>query len=179
MILPGQPVGGDNKAAGRTNRKEEGMRETPTMRKLVLWVPLGFAAVLFLGPVLALAAAVLPFIFVGFVVWLVLHLLSGRRCRPWPHLDQARRHCVRVSEAVLRDLWRAGQSLQQTGRRLGTFVLEGFSGSVVGGVLALVRDPEHPPTALALLAGAALGGLLGVLVALSHLRLARPAREAF
>jgi hypothetical protein len=146
------------------------------MRKPFLWVPLGFAGVLFLGPMLALVAAVLPFAFLGFVIWLPLHLLShSGRCQQWPPVEQARQRCLRVRDAVLRATYRVGESLQQAGRRLGAFVQEGFSGAAVGGVLALVRDPEHAPSALTVLAGVTLGGLLGILVALSHLRQARTA----
>jgi hypothetical protein len=155
------------------------------MRKLFLWAGLGFFGILFVGPVVAVVAAVLPFVLLGFLIWLPIHLVSaGPDSRAWPSLGRARQECRRTAAALYRasaavaEGCRPGETLRAAGRVLGTVLLEAFCGAAVGAVLGLLSDLDRahndpPPAAVV---GALLGAAVGVLVGLSRLRAAQPAR---
>jgi hypothetical protein len=153
------------------------------MRKLILWAFLGFMAILFVGPVIAAVATLLPFALLGFCIWLPVHLFhNGRRSRAWPYVERARQRCVRTAEAVgaasvslVRDRCQAGVSIRSVVRRLGAFLVETLSGAGVGALLVLLAEPEHVPPGPLVVVGALVGGLVGVLVALSRLRATQPA----
>jgi hypothetical protein len=77
-----------------------------------------------------------------------------------------------ASQEVISRECQGGQSLRAAGRTFRTFALETSSGAVVGGLLGFLsnldRAHSNPPPAV--LVGMALGGLVGVLVAISRLR---------
>jgi hypothetical protein len=142
--------------------------------KLCLFTLMGFAAVVLSGPLISLATVtlsllfvglflLLPFAFIGLLMWLPYRLMCHYRDKDW---SNARR--------VLDE---AGQQAYS----LVTAATEVLSGALIGGFLASQLRAEHFNADGAIVVGGVIGALLGLLVASwNHATLAArcPGRES-
>ncbi len=166
------------------------------LRKVVLLALLGLAAVVLIGPVIAvlsvafsLVLIVAPFALIGFIVWLMIQVAVGRHRLAW---DSVRHVGRAVAETVQHLSHRAVQVLQAPGRlaraigsratllagglwRLarvstrvaGEVLLITVVGLLVGGGVDLLFGPPRHDPGLLIPWNAILGGALGCLAGIA------------
>jgi hypothetical protein len=142
------------------------------MCKLVCkWTFLGFVTVLFIGPLLALVASLLPFALLGCGLWAGVHvLLHGRRSPVWRAGLRAQAVYLGATGAVSQSLSHVAGAVCAFGRPLKVIALEVLSGCLLGLLVVLLRATEAAPARGEVFAGVALGGVVGLLVAVAGLR---------
>jgi hypothetical protein len=137
---------------------------------------LGSAALLLTGLLLPALGVILGMALVGFLMWMPLHsLFYGRRRQIRHDLSRAKAYCRQAARNLrpltvgmdqqLSQTWQQARTLSA---RLWTFLVEIFSGAVVGGLFALLRGPEVEAGHIVL--GGLIGAALGTVVALSRLQ---------
>ena len=166
------------------------------LRKVFLLALLGLAAVLLVGPVIAilsvafsLVLVVAPFAFIGFIVWLMIQVAVGRYRLAWDSVRQVGRN---VADTVQHAGHRAAQILQapsrlareiglraanlagglwrlaRTGTRVvGEVLLITVVGLLVGGGVDLLFGPSRHDPGLLIPWNALLGGALGCLAGIA------------
>lgn len=166
------------------------------LRKVVFLALLGLAAVVLVGPVIAvlsvafsLVLVVAPFALIGFVVWLMIQVAVGRHRLAWNNVRQVGQT---VADTVRHFSHRAAQVLQAPGRlaraiagraaylagglwrlaRTGTRVvgevlLITVVGLLVGGGVDLLFGPPRHDPGLLIPWNAILGGALGCLTGIA------------
>jgi hypothetical protein len=147
-------------------------------RKVFLLSILGLAAVVLVGPVVAVVATLLPFALVGFAVWFVGRSLAGGRLVAWATAREAGQRLYRgvvVAPGRLAGRgWQGAKAVAHgTTRGLmrfagftGRVFFEGLAGASVGGILGAIGGGRYGDADIRVPLGLAAGALIGVLVAL-------------
>ena len=166
------------------------------LRKVVLLALLGLAAVILVGPVIAilsvafsLVLVVAPFAFIGFIVWIMIQVAAGRQRLAWDNVRQVGRtvvdtvqHISHRAAQVLQAPGRLGREigirtaqlaaglwrLARTGTRvIGEVLLITVVGLLVGGGVDLLFGPPRHDPGLLIPWNALLGGALGCLAGIA------------
>jgi hypothetical protein len=158
------------------------------LRKLCLLSLFGFLAITLAGPVLAVLAIIVSFALIGFLFSLPLIALCAGKRAGWKRIQAHalarwhQAHCVwqragRAMELYGSDL---GERVRSTASLIAAVLVETVSGAVVGGFLVYLSQREYHFSVLAVISGAVVGALVGLLVVLSHRRAvhARLCRQA-
>jgi hypothetical protein len=162
------------------------------LRKVLLLALLGLAAVVLVGPVVAILSVVFslllvvaPFAFIGFLVWLMIQVATGRQHLAWDHMRQFGRtvadnvqHVSRRAAYVLKAPARLGREIgiraahlaggawrvaRASTRVVGEVLLIAAIGLLVGGGMDLFLGPPRHDPGLPIPWNACLGAALGCL----------------
>jgi hypothetical protein len=151
------------------------------LRRIAIFALLAFLAIVLAGPLLAILAVMVSFALVAFLLWVPLFaLFAGNRDRCKHCLRHAQAFCqetVRVGREAILELVRLGQDVGTTARAtlaiIAAVLVETLSGALVGGFFVYLSEGEHALPPVGVVAGALVGGVVGLLIVLSNWRTTR------
>jgi len=148
------------------------------LRKLGLFALFGFLAIVLAGPLLGILAVMLTFALIGFLIWLPLYTLFAGNRAGWRHClghvrwswQQAFHLCHRTFRTIATLEHRFRDRIRGTASLLAALVVESGCGALVGGFLVYLLEGEHRFPPVAVVTGALVGALVGMLVVVSRRR---------
>jgi hypothetical protein len=148
------------------------------VRKLGLFALFGFLAIILAGPLLGILAVMLTFALIGFLIWLPLCALFAGNRTGWRHcLAHARwfwHQAHFLCQAPFRTLVSLERAFRQrvrgTANLIGALLAESCCGAVVGGFLVYLSRGERQLPPIAVVTGALVGAVVGMLVVVSRRR---------
>jgi hypothetical protein len=151
------------------------------LRKAAIMTAIGFLVIVLGGPLLGLIATLLPFLLVGFLIWLVIRMVILGPLVVGRFIGRVVRGVFRIVTAPPRLIFRlirggvvrVGHGVGRMSGFVRGIFWETVCGAAVGAMLGMIGGVQHEDAEFRVPIGAVIGGFIGLLAGASRSRATR------